>query len=163
MFLVVLLLIIAVPVAELIVMFKVAGAFGWLETLSVLLLVSFIGAWLVKRQGIRTLMRIQRDLSEGIMPTKSVVDGLLLLIAGALLFTPGFITDAFGILLLFPPTRIALRALLIRRYQSRLETYKTTAGRPGRIWTRIVVNDDIIDAEGTETRPRRPPSGELGP
>jgi UPF0716 protein FxsA len=161
--LLVLLLIIAVPVAELIVMFKVAGAFGWLETLSVLLLISFAGAWLVKRQGIRTVMRIQRDLSEGIMPTKSVVDGLLILIAGALLFTPGFITDALGILLLFPPTRIALRGLLIHRYQSRLEVYKTNAARPGRMWTRIVVNDDIIDAEGTETRPRRPPKGELEP
>ncbi len=159
----VLLLVIAVPVAELIVMFKVAGAFGWLDTLAVLLLVSIIGAWLVRRQGLAMVMRIQRELSEGTVPTKTVVDGLLLLVAGALLFTPGFITDAFGILLLFPPTRMALRGLLIRRYRSRIDVYKNAANRGGGMWSRIVVNDDIIDTEGRENRPRRDPSGELGP
>jgi UPF0716 protein FxsA len=152
-----------VPVAELIVMFKVAGVFGWLDTLAVLLLVSIVGAWLVRRQGLAMVMRIQRELSEGHVPTKSVVDGLLLLVAGALLFTPGFITDAFGILLLFPPTRIALRSLLIRRYRSRLDVYKNAATRGGGMWSRIVINDEIIDTEGRENRPRRDPSGELGP
>lgn len=163
MFLLVLLLVIAVPVAELIVMFKVAGAFGWLDTLAVLILVSIVGAWLVRRQGLAIVMRIQRELSEGHVPTKSVVDGLLLLVAGVLLFTPGFITDAFGILLLFPPTRIALRGLLIRRYRSRLDVYKNAATRGGGMWSRIVINDDIIDTEGRENRPRRDPSGELEP
>ena len=163
MFLLVLLLIIAVPVVELIVMFKVAGAFGWLETLSLLLLISFAGAWLVRRQGIKTVMRIQRELSDGQVPTKSVVDGLLVLVAGVLMFTPGFVTDAFGILLLFPPTRIALRGLLIRRYRSRLDVYQNAAGRTGRIWTRMTVNGEVIDTEGRENRPRRDPSGELDP
>ena len=163
MFLLVLLLVIAVPVAELIVMFKVAGAFGWLDTLAVLILVSIVGAWLVRRQGLAMVMRIQRELSEGHVPTKSVVDGLLLLVAGVLLFTPGFITDALGILLLFPPTRIALRGLLIRRYRSRLDVYKNAATRGGGMWSRIVINDDIIDTEGRENRPRRDPSGELEP
>jgi UPF0716 protein FxsA len=162
-FLVVLLLVILIPVAELIVMFKVAAAFGWLETLSVLILVSMVGAWLVRRQGLTMVMRIQRELTEGNVPTKSVVDGLLLLVAGVLLLTPGFISDAFGILLLFPPTRIALRSLVIRRYRSRLEFYKGAAPRMGGMWSRIVINDDIIDTEGHENRPRRDPSGELEP
>ena len=100
MFLVVLLLVILIPVAELIIMFKVAGAFGWLETLSVLVLVSMVGAWLVRRQGLTMVMRIQRELTEGNVPTKSVVDGLLLLVAGVFLLTPGFISAASH--LLFP-------------------------------------------------------------
>ena len=161
MFLVVLLLIIAVPIAELIVMFKVADAFGWLETLSVLILISVAGAWLVRRQGIKTIMRIQGELSEGKVPTKSVVDGLLVLVAGVLMFTPGFVTDAVGILLLFPPTRIALRGLLIRRYRSRLDVYQNPAARSGPMWTRMTVDGDVIDTEGRENRPRRDPSGEL--
>jgi len=162
-FLVVLLFIILVPVAELIVVFKVAGALGWLETLSALLLFSVVGAWLVRRQGISLLMRIQAELSEGRVPTKSVVDGLLLLVAGALLLTPGFITDAVGVILLFPPTRIAVRSLLIRRYQSRVDVYKTAATRGGTMWTRVVRREEVIDTEGRENRPRRDSSGEIGP
>jgi UPF0716 protein FxsA len=162
-FLVVLLFIILVPIAELVVMFKVAGAFGWLETLSVLVLISVVGAWLVRRQGLTMVMRIQRELSAGNVPTKSLVDGLLLLVAGALLLTPGFVTDAAGILLLFPPTRIALRGLLIRRYRSRLDVYKNAATRGGRMWSRVVITDDVIDTEGRENRPRRDPSGEVEP
>jgi UPF0716 protein FxsA len=161
-FLLVLLLIILVPVIELIVMFKVAGAFGWLETLSALVLISIVGAWLVRRQGLSMLMRIQRELSEGAVPTKSVVDGLLLLVAGVLLLTPGFVSDVLGILLVLPPTRIALRTALIRRYRSRIEVYKNAATRGGRMWNRVVV-DDVIDAESFEDMPRRDPSGELGP
>jgi UPF0716 protein FxsA len=162
-FLLALLVIILVPVAELIVFFKVAGAFGWLEALSALVLISFLGAWLVRRQGISIVMRIQRELSQGTVPTKSVVDGLLLLVAGVLMLTPGFITDAAGIILLFPPTRIAVRSLLIRRYRSRLDFYQSAARRPGRLWTRVIVNDDVIDTDAHENRPRRDPSGELGP
>jgi UPF0716 protein FxsA len=161
-FLVVLLLVILIPVAELIVMFKVADAFGWLETLSLLLLVSVVGAWLVRRQGLTMVMRIQRELSGGTVPTKTVVDGLLLLVAGVLLLTPGFVSDVLGILLLFPPTRIAVRGMLIRRYRTRLDFYNGAAP-PGRMWSRIVINDDIIDTEGRENRPRRDPSGELEP
>ena len=163
MFLVVLLFIILVPIAELIVTFKVAGVFGWLDTLALLVLISVVGAWLVRRQGLTMVMRIQRDLSSGNVPTKSLVDGLLLLVAGVLLLTPGFITDAAGILLLFPPTRIAVRSLLIRRYRSRLDVYKNAAPRSGGMWSRVVITDDVIDTEGRENRPRRDPSGEIGP
>lgn len=163
MFLVVLLFIILVPVAELIVTFKVAGAFGWLNTLALLVLISVVGAWLVRRQGLTMVMRIQRELTSGNVPTKSLVDGLLLLVAGVLLLTPGFISDAAGILLLFPPTRIAVRGLLIRRYRSRLDVYKNAATRGGGMWSRVVITDDVIDTEGRENRPRRDPSGELEP
>ena len=163
MFLVVLLFIILVPIAELIVTFKVAGVFGWLDTLALLVLISVVGAWLVRRQGLTMVMRIQRELSSGKVPTKPLVDGLLLLVAGVLLLTPGFITDAVGILLLFPPTRIAVRSLLLRRYRSRLDVYKNAGTRGGSMWSRVVITDDVIDTEGRENRPRRDPSGELEP
>jgi UPF0716 protein FxsA len=160
-FLLVLLLVILVPVAELVVMFKVADAFGWLETLCVLILISMAGAWLVRRQGLSMLMRIQRELNEGTVPTKSVVDGLLLLVAGVLMLTPGFLTDVVGFLLIVPPTRIALRTLLIRRYRSRIAVHGDHAPRGGRMWSRVVIDDDVIDAESFEEPPRRNPSGEL--
>jgi UPF0716 protein FxsA len=160
-FLLVLLLLILVPVVELVVMFKVAAAFGWLETLSALILFSMVGAWLVRRQGLSMLVRIQGELGQGKVPTKSVVDGLLLMIAGVLMLTPGFVTDAGGLLLLFPPTRIAVRTALIRRYRSRVDVHGSTASRGGRMWTRVVVDDDVIDAESFEEPPRRRASGEL--
>jgi UPF0716 protein FxsA len=156
-----LLLVIVVPVVELIVMFKVADAFGWLETLSALILVSIVGAWLVKRQGLSMLMRIQKELHEGKVPTKSVVDGLLLLVAGVLMLTPGFLSDVLGLLLIIPPTRIAVRTALIRRYRSRIEVYGNAPPRAPRGWTRVVVDDDVIDAESYEEPPRRRASGEL--
>ncbi len=139
-----LLLFILVPVAELIVIFKVAGHIGWLETLAALLIVSFVGAWLVRREGINTLLRLQGDLAKGVVPTKPIVDGLPILVAGALMLTPGFITDVAGLLLLFPPTRIAMRSLLIRRYRSRIDWYRQRAAQGPTVWTRIV-NDDVVD------------------
>jgi len=150
-----LLLFILVPVAEIIVIFKVAGHLGWLETLSILLLVSIFGAWLVRREGINTLVRIQGDLARGVVPTKQIVDGLLILVAGALLLTPGFLTDIAGLLLLFPPTRIAVRSLLIRRYRTRIDAYQRGATPGPRMWTHFVVDDDIVDTQGRERRPDR--------
>ena len=99
------LLFLVIPVAELYVIFKVGAQLGWLETLALLVLISFVGAWLVRREGLSTLLRIERGLRQGKLPTNSLVDGLLILVAGALMLTPGFLTDIIGLLLLFPPTR----------------------------------------------------------
>jgi len=116
-------LFILVPLAELAVIITVAHSFGVLNTLALLLLFSIFGAWLAKRQGWMAWRRFQLALDEGRLPTVEIVDGALILLAGALLFTPGFITDTIGLLLLFPPTRAALRrvapTLALRRMSRR--------------------------------------------
>jgi UPF0716 protein FxsA len=116
--LVVLLLIIGVPIAELYVFVQMSHGIGFLDSLVILGAVSVIGAWIVKRQGIRVWRRFNSQVRAGATPSNEIVDGALLLAAGALLLTPGFITDAIGILLLLPPVRAVVRAVVKRRNRS---------------------------------------------
>ena len=95
-------LLLAVPVVELWIILQVAGELGLGVTLVLLVLISVAGAWLLKQQGLQTWARLRATLSRGQMPTAEVIDGALILLGGALLMTPGFLTDAFGILLLLP-------------------------------------------------------------
>ncbi len=119
MFAVLALLFLVVPFLELYVLIQVGRLVGALPTVALLLLVSAAGAWLVKREGLGVLRRAQAQLREGHVPTSELVDGVLILFAGALLVTPGFVTDAAGILLLLPPVRLALRTNARRRLARR--------------------------------------------
>ena len=83
----------------------------------------------MRRSGLGVLRQIQERLSRGEIPGRELVDGLLILVGGLLMLTPGFLTDAVGLLLLIPPTRLALRALLIRRYSKRLRVAGWTPGQ----------------------------------
>lgn len=106
-------LFLVLPVAELAVILKVADGIGIPETIVVLLVVSAVGGWLCKREGLGVLRRIQRGLESHQLPTKELADGGLILLAGALLVTPGFLSDLLGILLLLPPTRAVFRVALL--------------------------------------------------
>ena len=103
------LLFLVVPFVELYVLLQVGGAIGIANTIVVLIAVSAIGAWLVKREGLSTWRRAQRAIDEGRVPGAELVDGVLILFAGALLLTPGFVTDILAIVLLVPPVRLAVR------------------------------------------------------
>jgi UPF0716 protein FxsA len=103
---------ILVPLAELAVLIAVGEWIGLVPTLILLLAVSVVGAWLAKREGLAAWRRFQLALAEGRMPTVEVTDGALILLAGALLLTPGFLSDVLGILLLLPPTRALARRQL---------------------------------------------------
>jgi len=120
MWLLLVLVFIVGPIAELYVIIRVADVIGGWETVALLLVESFIGAWLMKRQGLSAVRRVQRDLQAHRLPATSLADGFLILFAGALLLTPGFLTDALGFLLLIPPTRARIRALLLRLLTARL-------------------------------------------
>ena len=91
MFGVLLVLFVAIPALELYVILQAAHSFGVFETIAALLLISFAGAWLCKREGFSALARVQTALNEGRIPTKDLQDGALILLAGALLLTPGFL------------------------------------------------------------------------
>lgn len=116
MFPLILVLFLVVPIVELYVIVQVAGGIGVLETLGLLIVVSIVGAWLVKAQGVGLIRRVQGKLASGEMPGKELVDGALILFAGALMLTPGFVTDTVGLLLLLPPTRAIVRTFLMKRF-----------------------------------------------
>lgn len=116
-------LFLVVPFAELFVIIKVGEAVGVLWTIGLLVGMSALGAALVKREGLAVLRRAQQRMQMGAVPGQELIDGVLILFAGALLLTPGFITDALGILLLLPPVRYALRTVARRRIQRRIELY----------------------------------------
>jgi UPF0716 protein FxsA len=107
-------LLIIVPIVELWAILQVADEIGALNTVGLLIVISAVGAWLLKQQGMATWARLRQTLSRGRVPTREVTDGALILFGGALLLTPGFITDAVGLLLLLPPTRAAVKGLFRR-------------------------------------------------
>jgi UPF0716 protein FxsA len=111
-------LFIAVPILELYVIIKVGGLIGVLPTLALLLAISFLGAALLRHQGRSAWQRFNLAIAERRLPGREVADGLMITVGGALLLTPGFITDAVGLLLLLPPTRAIARRLL-RAYLGR--------------------------------------------
>lgn len=133
-----LLLFVVVPIVELWVIIRVGSAIGFLNTLAIIVGVAVLGSWLVKREGLRVWRRFTESVSRGRVPTRELVDGVMILGAGALLLTPGFVTDVFGVLMLFPPTRAVFRSLVMRSAKKR-----TIIVRRGEGW---------IDADSTEPR-----------
>jgi UPF0716 protein FxsA len=119
------------PLIELYVIIQVAHVIGAWPTIAFLVAESLVGAWLIKRQGRRVLHRIQAQLEGNRLPTKELVDGGLVLVAGMLMVAPGFITDLFGFLLLFPPTRAIARSALMRHFKDRLGTGYSFLGGSG--------------------------------
>ena len=105
-----------VPVAELYVLIKVGSAVGAMNTVGVVVLTAALGAYLARREGMRTLVRIRQNLAEGTMPGNELIDALLIFVAGLVLITPGFITDTAGFLLLLPHTRAPARKWLKRKF-----------------------------------------------
>jgi UPF0716 protein FxsA len=112
-------LLIIVPIVELAVILQVGQRLGVWETLALLLAISVAGAWLVRGQGLAILRRIGMETAMGRLPGRSVVDGALVLVAGILMLTPGFVTDAVGLVLLVPATRVPLREAMLRRWSRR--------------------------------------------
>ena len=124
------LLFIVLPLVEIYVAVQVAHLIGVWETLFLLAALSIAGIYLTKVAGFGVLARVRRQLERGQMPTNELIDGLLVLIGGILLFVPGFVTAAAGLLLFFPPTRAVARNQVKRRFVGRI-TYIDSSGRSG--------------------------------
>jgi UPF0716 protein FxsA len=122
------LLFIAVPLAELAVIIQVGQAIGVWWTIGLLLADSILGSWLMRLQGRIAWRRFNEALQAGRVPGREVLDGALVIFGGALLLTPGFITDVLGLVLLLPPTRALVRRVLTRRLAHRVVV---SAGRTG--------------------------------
>lgn len=112
------LLFLVVPIIELYVIIQVAQAIGVFNTLGLLILDSIVGGWLMKREGLGVLRRLQAKLASGELPSTELIDGFLVLFGGALMLAPGFLTDLLGMALLLPPVRAVIRRLLAHRFKS---------------------------------------------
>lgn len=110
------LLFFVVPIVELFVLLQVGQAIGALNTIALLILMSVLGAWLMKREGLGIVNRIRTALDDGRVPGTELVDGFLILLGGALMLTPGFVSDVVGMLLLVPPVRTVVRRIAARRF-----------------------------------------------
>ena len=113
-----LLLFIFVPLIELAVLIDVGRIIGTFATLTLIVVTGIVGAYLARMEGFRVFFTIRHKMSVGQLPANELIDGLIILIAGVLLLTPGIITDCFGFLMLFRPTRAKLRMWLKDKFSS---------------------------------------------
>ena len=115
-----------VPIIEISVFIAIGDQIGVFYTVMMILLTALIGSILLRIEGFRILGQIQKDVAAGKIPTKELSNGVMILIAGVLLLTPGFVTDAIGFLLFLPPVRAAIRAFVVSRIK-----LQTTSTGPG--------------------------------
>jgi UPF0716 protein FxsA len=150
-----LIVVLALPFIELVVMIQVAGSIGALNMIGLLIAVSLVGVWLAKWQGLSVISRMRRAQAAGEVPSKELADGALILLAAFLLVFPGFVTDVVGVLLLLPPVRIAVRTLALRRLST--SPNLIVVSTPGAV--RRPREDGVWDVESWEEPPSQ---GELG-
>jgi UPF0716 protein FxsA len=147
MFGLLLLLLIAIPVVEIYVIVVVGQAIGWWWTIFALVAETIVGGWLVRREGRRAWRDLVGQLAAGQAPTRTAVDGALILVGGLLLLIPGFVTDLIGFLCVLPLTRPLVRRALVG-YVSRRSGLSGLQGS-------TLVGGQVFD-ETTATRQSRP-------
>ena len=146
------LLFIVVPLVELYVIIQVGQAIGALPTIGLLLLDSLLGSLLLRSQGRAVWERFRAALASGRPPARETLDGALVIVGGTLMLAPGFITDAFGVLLLLPPSRAVVRRGILRNARSRLLGGFGGAAS-GAAFRRRRRRDRDVDATARETDP----------
>ena len=126
------LLFIAVPLVEIYLLLEVGGVIGAVPTIGLVVLTAVAGAALVRAQGFSTILQVRRSMEAGEVPAVAIIEGIFLLVAGALLLTPGFVTDAIGFGCLVPPLR---RAFILRLLETRvIRTHRSgPASRQGHV------------------------------
>lgn len=141
-----------VPILELWVLIQVGQAIGVGWTLLLLVVDAVLGTWLIKREGAKAYAALRDALGSGRLPHRELADGALVVLAGALMLSPGFVTDAFGVLLLLPVTRPLGRRVLTALVARRVTTV-VTHGRPGP-GDGSVVQGEVVPEEGAQRPPR---------
>lgn len=116
-----LLLFLLTPALELGVLIQVDKLIGFGPTIGLIVATGIAGSYLARREGLNTWRRLNERLNAGDLPGKELIDGVIILVAGALLVTPGVLTDVVGFLGLLPPTRALIRKFLMRRFRSKME------------------------------------------
>lgn len=109
------------PAVELALLLKVGQLIGHWETVGIIVMTGLAGSYLAKREGLSAWQRLNQSLSKGGLPGKELVDGVIILVAGALLITPGVLTDVVGFMGLIPPTRALIRKLIMNRVKKKMD------------------------------------------
>lgn len=105
-----------IPVIELYLLIKIGTVIGGLNTILLVILTGFLGAWLARMEGMNTMMRLKTNINQGLMPAEELIDAVIIFVAGVVLITPGLLTDIFGLLLLWPVTRNKFKRLLRKKF-----------------------------------------------
>ena len=126
-----LLLFIIVPAVELLLLIQMGSWIGTLPTVGLIVITGIVGAYLAKQQGLQVLTRVQREIQSGQMPAEALLDGAMILVAAAVLMTPGVLTDALGFLLLIPQSRKLLRQVAWRQIQRMIKRGQIRVGGLG--------------------------------
>ena len=121
-FAVLLFLLLSVPLLEIYLLISIGRLIGAGSTVLVVILTAVLGAWLLRRQGLQTLARVQRATQNGEIPAVELVEGLILLTSGIFLLTPGFFTDAIGFACLVPGLRRRVASALLQHFLERTDT-----------------------------------------
>ncbi len=147
-------LFIAIPLVELYFLFQVGDIIGGFNTIMLIIVTAMAGSYFIRQQGIATFLKAQQNMQQGQLPAMEMLEGLVLVIAGVMLVTPGFITDSFGFILLVPPIRRAFvtamgKKMIVRqnsmRQQPPFQTFDQSSQQqaPGKV-------DDFIEGEFTK-------------
>lgn len=139
---------VVMPILEIVVLIQVGQAIGPWWTILLLVLDSILGAWLIKREGRRAWQALREQVETGRMPHRELADGALVVLGGAFMLSPGFVTDALGILLILPVTRPLFRRLLTSYAVSRVGTRVTGPTHGTRPEPTVVRGEVVDDGEG---------------
>lgn len=158
------LLLVGVPIVEIAVFIKIGGWLGLWPTVAVVILTAMLGTALLRLQGFAVLLKVRESLAAGRFPVDEVFDGLCLLVASALLLTPGFVTDAIGFLLFVPPVRAAVRRAVGAWLLSsgRVHAWPGGPGGPGAPPGPPPGGPPVIEGDYEEIDERHPPRGNGG-
>ena len=140
-------------IAEISLLIRIGSSIGALNTIVFVIFTAILGAYLVRQQGFSVVSRLQEETNAGRMPAMQIAEGVALLFAGAVLLTPGFITDALGFALLFPPVRQSLITWAIAKGVSSGGSFTFTqygASPPG-----PHIRPDVIEGEFTDPNQRK--------
>jgi len=118
-----------VPMLELYLLIKIGTVMGALNTLALVILTGFVGAYLARMQGMQTMLRVRSQLQQGIMPAEDLIDAVIIFVAGIVLLTPGLLTDIAGLLLLFPTSRFHFKHWLRYKFDQWIQKTNVTVRR----------------------------------
>lgn len=143
-------LLLFIPILEIAVFIMVGGQIGVAYTLGMILVTAILGSILLRVQGLSTLARIQEQSRNGAIPGKELVSGVMIMIAGVLLLTPGFVTDSIGFLLFFPPFRHFLWSSIASKVVVQTKGAFHQAGSPFGNQRRNPHGEDVVDLDPSE-------------
>lgn len=154
-FLILLVALVSIPLVELYVLIAIGREIGAGTTIALVILTAFLGAWLLRAQGLATLARVRTSLDAGRLPALEMIEGLILLVTGAMLLTPGFMTDAVGFLCLVPVLRTQLARALVGQFEVHAVRRSAGRGDSSAGGPTIIDGDYVVEDDPARDPPRR--------